>query len=335
MVMLASIRKAFGLRQGLSVKVYDGYGDQDDMIIHGHVFKVWPVEKEKLRDNVWANTMQLLRLFMVRPAPKVKVRLEWHGRSYHTRTDQEGFFKFEWKPHTRLEQGWHEVSVHLDDESAKGIKGTGRIYTPFDEQLAFISDIDDTFLISHSANLGKRLYVLFTENAGTRRPFEDVVKHYQALAIGTGRSKHPDPFFYVSSSEWNLYDYIKRFMAVHGLPEGILLLSPLKRLSNVWRTGQGRHSIKFVRIARILSSYPHHRYVLLGDDTQQDPEIYASVVEHFPGKVKAIYIRRVRKDHRNRTERFLAGLKEAGVEVCYFNHSREAIAHSRAIGLIH
>lgn len=330
--MRKAIASKFGLQRGPIIKVYDGYGDQDNIILYGHVLRSGPKPVKRYRGNVLSNSFALFRLFMVRPLPKMTVQLHWNGEIHEAVTNQDGFYKVEWEPTEAIEPGWHVVTVTL--KGNRTLKSVGRIFVPYPNQLAIISDIDDTFLISHSANLRKRLFVLLTKNAETRQPFEDVVDHYRALAIGTGDLAEPNPFFYVSSSEWNLYGYIKAFCAKHGLPEGILLLSPMKQLRNVWKTGQGKHSIKFVRIARIMSSYPQHRYVLLGDDTQQDPHIYASIVEHFPGKVHAIYLRRIRKSNEEKVRGLIEKMAAAGVHCCYFGHSREAIEHSLKIGLI-
>ena len=40
------------------------------------------------------------------------------------------------------------------------------------------------------------------------------------------------------------------------MPEGVFLLSQIKRLSEVWKTGATKHATKFMRIARILEAYP-------------------------------------------------------------------------------
>ena len=313
------------------MKVYDGYGDQDNIIIYGHVLRSGPRSVKRYRGNMISNSLALFRLFMVDPEPDAVVEVEWDGRTHQANSNFDGFFRIEWRPQGEIQPGWHVVTVKL---KGTGVKGIGRIFVPHPEQLAIISDIDDTFLISHSADLKKRLFVLLTKNAETRQPFEDVVYHYRALAIGTGDLAEPNPFFYVSSSEWNLYGYIRAFCAKHRLPEGILLLSQIKRLASVWKTGQGKHSGKFVRIARIMRSYPNHRYVLLGDNSQQDPEIYASLVEHFPGMIEAVYIRNVHHRNHEETRMFIQKMIDRGVDCCYFKHSREAIAHSRKIGLI-
>lgn len=330
--MRRKIASWLGIEHGPIIKVYDGYGDQDNVIIYGHVLRSGPKPMERYRGNVLSNALDLFRLFMVRPHGGVRVELDWNGTRHEAISNSDGFFKIEWEPHGLEEPGWHVTTIRMKDRPE--VKTVGRIFVPHRGQFSIISDIDDTFLISHSANLRKRLYLLFTRNAETRQPFEDVVGHYRSLAIGTGDLAEPNPFFYVSSSEWNLYGYIRAFCAQHGLPEGILLLSPIKRLANMWRTGQGKHSTKFVRIARIMRSYPHHSYILLGDDTQHDPMIYSSIVEHFPGRVHAVYLRKVRKSGAQTVKGLIEKMERAGVKCCYFEHSREAIEHSRSIGLI-
>ena len=124
---------------------------------------------------------------------------------------------------------------------------TGHVYIPYNTQYGFISDIDDTFLISHSSNLRKRLFVLFTQNARTRKPFVGVVNHYQLLANSNTTPDAPNPFFFVSSSEWNLYDYILEFTIVNEIPKGIFLLNQLKRFNQLLKTGQNNHQAKFTR----------------------------------------------------------------------------------------
>ena len=160
--------------------------------------------------------------------------MEWNT-IHHTATEDDGFFRFEIFPQTAPEAGWQKISVHLEEEKyhRKNIHGQGNIFIPFASSHALISDIDDTFLISHSSRMRRRLYVLFTKNARTRKPFEGVVNHYKLLACSNVSGKNANPFFYVSSSEWNLYDFIVEFSRRNELPEGVFLLSQLKRISGV------------------------------------------------------------------------------------------------------
>jgi phosphatidate phosphatase APP1 len=324
-----------GLTGETIIKVYHGYGHADQLIIYGHVFKQSALPRRRYSQSVLNNTWALLRLFMVKPLPCVKLRTEWQGRILYTEADNDGFFKFEWKDQPPLEQGWKEMTVHLVNENEDVLaEGKGSVYIPYSTQYGFISDVDDTFLVSHSSNLRKRLFVLFTQNARSRKPFEGVVKHYQLLSEGNTTPDAPNPFFYVSSSEWNLYDYLLEFTRVNELPQGVFLLNVLKRFSQLLNTGQNNHQGKFTRIVRIIENYPKQRFVLLGDSSQHDPYIYESVVRHFPKQVHAVYIRDVYKKNQRKVKDVLARIETAGVPCCFFRDSSDAILHSKKIGLI-
>lgn len=317
------------------IKVYHGYGHAEQLTIYGHVLKFGPLTRKHYSKKAITNTLALLRLFMVTPYPQALVQMEWDGEVFTTETDENGFYRFEWKDKPPLPQGWHEVTVSMLNKNGDIIvHNKGSVYIPYPTQYGFISDIDDTFLISHSSNLRKRLFVLFTENAHSRKPFEGVVNHYQLLAEGNTTAEAPNPFFYVSSSEWNLYDYILEFATVNEMPRGIYLLNVLKKFNQIFKTGQNNHQTKFTRIVRILETYPKQRFVLLGDSSQHDPYIYASVVEHFPKQIHAVYIRDIYEKNKQKVADVLFKIESSGVPCCFFKHSSDAILHSKKIGLI-
>jgi phosphatidate phosphatase APP1 len=262
------------------------------------------------------------------------VVLRWRGQQVHAICEKDGFFKLEWISDTKVAAGLHAVQVDcLDIEGKVLASGHGEFFVPHITQLGIISDIDDTFLISHSSTIFKRLWTLFTHNARSRKAFEGVREHYQLLEYAETTDNTPNPIFYVSSSEWNLYDYLTEFVRIQELPPGIFLLSQLKRWTQLVKTGKTRHEGKFVRAVRIMEAFPNQRFILLGDNSQKDPAIYHSIVEHFPARVYAVYIRKVA----DRNQDKLAILKDklAGLNIpfCLFEHSREALAHSRSIGL--
>jgi phosphatidate phosphatase APP1 len=274
----------------------------------------------------------------VRPIPFAKLTLHFNGEAISSTAEKDGFFRIQWSPREMPSAGWHKVEVRLEEgvvEKYYGeVNGIGELYVPHAGQYAIISDIDDTFLISHSSNLRKRLFVLFTENAHSRKPFEGVVKHYQALAYAGTDANRPNPFFFVSSSEWNLYDYIRDFAVKNELPKGVYLLGQMKRLSQAWKTGQNKHATKFMRISRVMENFPKQNFILLGDDSQQDPVIYASVVEHFSKQVKAVYLRNVYHKNKEMVEKSISKIRAVGVAVCHFVDSTEAFEHSVEVGLI-
>jgi phosphatidate phosphatase APP1 len=108
----------------------------------------------------------------------------------------------------------------------------------------------------------------------------------------------------------------------------------MKELHQLLKTGQQKHATKFTRIGRIFMHYPHMRFVLLGDDGQEDPNIYKALTEHFPSQIIAVYLRNIRHSRYAITKQLADEISAKGIPCCYFRHSVEAIAHSRSNGLI-
>ncbi|HEX8507552.1 MAG TPA: phosphatase domain-containing protein [Hymenobacter sp.] len=319
-----------------TLKLYRGFGSPDCVVVQGHAFRQSSLARRYERVNFWANAWGLLRLFLVRPWAQVPVRVTVGGQTVGARTDADGFFRLEVPLPSPLPAGWHPAIAELLDAGtgATLAQATTEVHVPYETPYAFISDIDDTFLVSHSATRWQRLWVLLSRNARSRSPFADVATHYQWLAqAGPATPARPNAFFYVSSSEWNLYDFIMEFAAHHQMPKGVFQLSQLKRLSQLRHTGQNKHATKLDRIMRIFAACPGQTFCLLGDDSQQDPGIYAAVVKRYPGRVRAVYIRQVSAKGRPAAEAALAEIKQAEVETCYFEHSRDALLHSQQLGL--
>lgn len=318
-----------------TVKLYRGFGNDSQITVQGHMLRRTALPRKNYRDIDLVNLLAVVRLFLVKPCPKAPVRVQFGDQVVQTETADDGYFQVIIPLQAPIQPGWHPVRAQLLSSTPDDIlaEGEGQVLIPKRTQFICVSDIDDTFLISHSATIAKRLLVLLTENAHSRMPFEGVVSHYQLLAEANTGEETANPFFYVSSSEWNLYDYILEFSAKNGLPDGVYLLSPIKRLAQLLKTGKGKHLTKGERIRQLIATYPDRRFILLGDDSQQDPIIYASLVDQFPKQIYCVYIRQIKPEHRNRTEDLIAKMEARGVQCCYFKNSAEARQHSIAIGL--
>jgi len=322
-------------KNAVTIKVYPGYGHTHNLIVYGHVLKSKAVTRRKYTNNILSNIIYLLKLFFVQPYPNAIVQLQWNNQLLQAKTEKDGFFKFGWKSDTEVAIGFHPVTVQIVTEDGESVAvGQSHIFVPHSTQYAVISDIDDTVLISHSASIWRRLREMFTKNPRSRKSFNDVVKHYQLLSTAQTTAGMPNPFFYVSSSEWNLYEDLSEFFKHNGFPPGIFLLNQLKRWFQLWKTGKTKHEGKLIRAARIIDAFPKQQFILLGDNTQSDPLIYTSIAEKYPQKVFAIYIRNVREQNTENTLKLLQRAADKGVFTCLFNSSREAISFSKKIGLI-
>jgi phosphatidate phosphatase APP1 len=175
---------------------------------------------------------------------------------------------------------------------------------------------------------------MFTKNPRSRKTFADVVKFYQLLSLAQTTQEIPNPFFYVSSSEWNLYDDLNTFFKHNGLPKGAFLLNHIKKWYQLVRTGAGKHEGKLARVSRILTAFPKQKFVLLGDNSQRDPEIYATIAKDYPEQIACIYIRNVSPKNEHLTVDLFASLQKKNIYTFLFEHTDEAILHAKSTGLI-
>ena len=319
----------------LDIKLYRGYVNDQELIVFGHVFDSWGPDKYEIDRRGYRHAKSVFKMFTINPINNIRVTLKFKDLVVHTKTLDDGYFRFSIPYNQFLESGWHKYSVS-SDYNGNGIIEQGELLKPFKSKLGIISDIDDTFLISHTNNFFKKLYVVLTQNINKREVFTDVVPHYQALSRAGQEEKGKfNSFFYVSSSEWNLYQFILQLTRMHDLPKAVIKLKKIKTgLADFLFTGRGGHDHKFIKIKDIISFYPQLEYVLMGDDSQQDPHLYERICKVFPKNIKAVYIRQTSRRKKSSTIKVLANLEDMGVATCYFSESGKAIAHSKKIGIV-
>jgi phosphatidate phosphatase APP1 len=319
----------------VNLKIYKGYGHTHHLVVYGHLLQGNPTIRERFTQNIFYNIRHLIRLFAIHPIADARIQLQHQTTLLETRTQEDGFFEFHWKSPQELTAGFQSITVSYLDKEGKVLQEVlGELYIPHSVQLGVISDIDDTILISYSSRLFKRLRVLFTRQPHSRKTFADIVHYFTLLSVSHTTPDLPNPFFYVSSSEWNLYDDLTEFFSHNHLPEGVLLLNKIKRLQELGASGQTQHHNKLVRIERIMRMFPKQRFVLYGDNSQQDPAIYVSIAKQFPQNVVAIYIRSVQAKKKVATKRVLAELAHTSIHTLLFEHTREAMLHSASVGLL-
>jgi phosphatidate phosphatase APP1 len=231
---------------------------------------------------------------------------------------------------------WHEVEVELMDAPhsfSPGLKNTAHVLVPpEDAEYGIISDIDDTVVKTTATNLLAMSRNTFFHNAHSRLPFAGVSEFYKSLQLGRN-GKRNNPFFYVSSSPWNLYDLLIDFLDLNDIPEGPLLLRDFGLDANKESADHMGH--KFKEIKNILQTYPHLNFVLIGDSGQEDPKIYREIVSKFPGRILAIYIRDVQLSDRERIAIDISKeLARDKIEMLIVDNTVEAAEHAAKAGLI-
>jgi len=162
---------------------------------------------------------------------------------------------------------------------------SGQVHLIGPKGLSVISDVDDTIKISMVTD--RRALVRNT----FLREF-DSVDGMSALYrkwAGDGAAFH-----YLSGSPWQLFEPLCEFLHEEAFPPGSfhLKLFRLKDSSalNMLRSQRG---YKSAVIERILADFPHRRFILVGDSSEEDPEIYADAARKHGEQVLRIFIRRV------------------------------------------
>jgi phosphatidate phosphatase APP1 len=287
------------------ILAYRGYGNARVAYIHGRAQENRGASKSGDKDSTLTNLLNTYRRADSNPLPFAQLVIEYEGTSCAVKADDEGFFTTRIDLSTPLKSNkeWNEYRVDLIEPARPGVdraKCMGEILVPLaSARFGVISDIDDTVIQSRVSNFLLAARTVMLGNARTRLPFPGVSAFYQALRNGvTGDEKNP--IFYVSSSPWNLYDVIGEFMDLQKIPRGPILLRDWDiSLGSLASTRHFDH--KGVAIRNIMQTYPELPFILIGDSSQHDPEIYRQIVSEFPNRVKAIYIRDVTRDEERST----------------------------------
>ena len=319
----------------LDLKLYRGYVNNQELVVYGHLFKSWAPDKYRLDRKGIKHAVAIIHMFRISPLKNKEITLKFRNTTVTTKTLDDGYFRFTIPFSEELKSGWHEYEVSCNIKDF-GMIEKGELLKPHPSKYGIISDIDDTFLISHSNSFFKKLYVMLSKNINKRKIFDDVVDHYKELSrAGQNSDEASNSFFYVSSSEWNLYEFVNEFAKMHQLPKAVIKLKQIKTgISDFLSSGRGSHDHKFEKIKDIISFYPHIPYVLLGDDSQRDAYIYERICKTFPMSLKAVYLRQTGRKKKPEITKILKNIESLGVSICYFKHSNKAIKHSREVGII-
>ncbi|MDQ7917701.1 App1 family protein [Mesonia sp. MT50] len=317
----------------LGLKVYRGYANERKIMVFGHVFEKDTPDVFKLNKKWYQHAWQVLRMFRIKTESNASVVFKYKNLEVKTKTLDDGHFRMMIPYEGDIEPGWHKFTMEVleEENSHESHEEEGEFVKPFPGEYGVISDIDDTFLVSHSGNIFKKLYVMLTRNVNKRKVFEKVVEHYRLLnQIGRKDHSKNNAFFYVSSSEWNLYNFIIQFTEIHQFPKAVLKLKDIKSgLRDFLGSGGGDHNHKFYKIRHLVEFYPELHFILLGDDSQQDPYIYRDISKIFPKNISTIYIRQTKRKKRKKVKSMLSEMNELGVKTCYFKHSSTAMEHSK------
>lgn len=315
------------------IVTYLGHGNGDRVVVRGRVLDD-PKPSDAIEgENIGSAIRRNLARFSTDELPDVPLRIRIGDTEVETTTDDEGYFDVQFEtdldPSTGL---WTEGVVELAG-SYRGLTDPHttpiRVRVPGDDAaFGVISDIDDTILQSKATSTLEMMRRTVGGSAVTRSPLAGAPELYRALARGP--SGHDDsPFFYVSSSPWNLYGFLNSFLNYRGFPPGPILLRDF--LGDDPKRGHSKSKHK--KIAEVLDLHPDLQFVLIGDSGQEDPEIYREVVRRYPGRILAVYIRDVNSGSSGK-QREIVTEEEKDVPIVLAPDSTAIAKHAATLGLI-
>ncbi|GEL93567.1 App1 family protein [Cellulomonas composti] len=206
---------------------------------------------------------------------------------HHVHTDRGGYLDIRLR--SDLPPGWHDVEIVVLEDSAEGVvRACAPVHvTHPDARWGLVSDIDDTVMVTRLPRPVVAAWNILVRHEHAREPVPGMRDLYAALL-----DEHPGaPVVYLSTGAWNAAPAIGRFLHRNGFPSGPLLLTDWGPTNTGWFRSGPRH--KITQLKRLMHELPDVRWVLVGDDGQQDPRIYAAAAGARPDRVAGILVRQL------------------------------------------
>lgn len=332
-------KEKFDLFEPIKIQPYYGFGSENYVFIKGRVLEEEGLAQKKEDGSTLQHLKDTYKRYESDEIPHLKLSAEFAGQKLETATDDEGFFEFEFRFEEPIDYKRHgkkikfrllETKTDDDDKEAEG-----KIFVP-DENAEFgiISDIDDTVLVSKITHFLAKLKLMLLEDSTERSPFPGIAAFLRALRKGNDEKGY-NPVFYVSGSEWNLFDLLINFFQYHDIPEGPLLLKDKGTRSDKGDLKTIEKEYKREKIRHILETYPDLKFICIGDSGQEDPEIYQQVQEEFPGRILGIYIRDVTPVKRDKEVHAIKEeVEKKGAEMLLIEDTFSAAEHAQNMNWI-
>ncbi len=319
----------------LLIHAYRSYGNQKEIILRGRIIENEGITVQK-EDSFWRNLVNNIRRFETDELRALPVHLNYNSEEHEMVTDREGYFTFR-IPHSDVLANsfirWSKAELSLPEHKYKSeqlIRSPIEIMWPgLNSRYGIISDIDDTILMSHVGSWLKlqMIYVTLFQNVYQRKPFEGMSDALTFLSQDE-QGLHINPTFYVSNSPWSLYEFLEEFLHIHEMPKGSINLRDYGAFFGQQLQDFRQH--KSNTIDHLLQFYPDLPFVLIGDATEKDPDIYLEKYSKYPERILAIFIRKSRKKESNlRVRELFANYKDKPFYLV--KHSRDIIHYVKQL----
>lgn len=267
-------------KRGLTPTVipYTGYGSPDWVRVLCRVLLAKPGATNDIRYK----KIRGWRSFTSVPVNDVAVTIEVGGTEQRVTADRGGVVDVVLA--VTLTPGWHTITIRTDESEI--IEAPVFIVDPA-VRFGIVSDIDDTVMVTALPRPLLAAWNTFVLDEHARRPVPGMAVLLERLA-----RTHPGaPVIYLSTGAWNVAPTLTRFLSRHLYPPGALLLTDWGPTHDRWFRSGREH--KRESLARLATEFPGLRWLLVGDDGQNDEATYGEFASAHPASVSAIAIRRL------------------------------------------
>ncbi|WP_425640944.1 App1 family protein [Marinomonas gallaica] len=319
------------------VEPYMTYGTRDELWVSGRLLEAKGVQGT-IEDSNWKNFVHMMRRYQSAEIPFTEIQLTLGADKRNVYTDGNGYFHYRWPtpPKKDVEQPWTKVTLQPADTGLPKAQmyTVAEISIPDDNtEFGVVSDVDDTIMHTGATSFLKHTKTVLFNNAHSRTLLPGTSEFYSALHKGTTGNAN-NPFFYVSSSPWNIYDLIAEFIRINNLPKGPILLKDFGLREDRWFKS-GHQDYKTDRIKTILKTYPNLKLVLVGDSGQQDVYAYLKIAKAYPDRILAVYIRDLKPN--DRSEKITSAANEYAdyqVPFAFIQSAGDAVEHAKGLCLV-
>lgn len=324
-------KRRIGYTDPIVVRPYHSYGTTRRVFLFARVLEDEGATEPSAEDTPWQNFVRSFKLFESDEIPGARVRIRFDGQAHEVQSDREGYIRLELDG--TFEPGQHEVTFELLEprvERPDALPARGSVFIPRpDSQFTVISDIDDTVMHTEATSLLRMAINSVFSNAHTRVAFPGVAEFYAALHRKDGRDEGGlNPFFYLTSGPWNVYDLIRLFLELHDIPAGPILMRDLGLSSSHFLHGS-HDEHKRSHIRELIDLYPDQRFILVGDTGQRDAEIYSQICREASDHILAVYLRSVGDDAREHAVgEIVAGVEALGIPAVAAPDTKALAAHA-------
>lgn len=274
------------LRWEPRLQPFHGYGSTEKVRVLAKVLYASPGTPADFHDqpvhDMRSMAVRGWRNFASQVVPDATVHILLGDQEFAARADRSGILDATLE--VSLAPGRHEAVMWTipGNEVTADIDVVGP-----DAEIGLVSDIDDTVMVTLLPRPLLAFWNAFVLHQSSRQVVPGMPMLYQRLA----REHSSLPVVYLSTGAWNVFPVLKRFLYKNGYPDGPLLLTDWGPTNTgFFRSGPDH---KHRSLEHLVGAFPGLRWILVGDDGQHDPSIYADFADRHPELVEAVLIRQL------------------------------------------